>query len=88
MIIPILNRFDLLEKALGSINHPIDEILIINNSGEEEIIQIPYNLNNVLIKEIINKIIYNILTLHKLIINSIMIYFYFFFNSKYWCFCI
>ena len=33
MIIPVLNRFDLLRKSLASIDHPIDEILIMNNSG-------------------------------------------------------
>ena len=31
LIIPILNRYDLLDKALNSINHEIGEILIINN---------------------------------------------------------
>jgi GT2 family glycosyltransferase len=35
MIYPVLNRFDLLEKSLKSIDYPIDEILIINNSGNE-----------------------------------------------------
>jgi GT2 family glycosyltransferase len=35
LIIPILNRYDLLDKVLDSINHPIGEILIINN-GEEK----------------------------------------------------
>jgi GT2 family glycosyltransferase len=35
MIIPVLNRFDLLEKSLASIDYPIDEILIINNSGDD-----------------------------------------------------
>jgi GT2 family glycosyltransferase len=34
LIIPVLNRFDLLHKALESIDYPIDEILIINNSGK------------------------------------------------------
>ena len=31
MIVPILNRYDLLEEMLGSINYPIDNILIIDN---------------------------------------------------------
>jgi GT2 family glycosyltransferase len=35
LIIPVLNRFDLLEKSLESIDHPIDNILIINNAKEE-----------------------------------------------------
>ena len=33
LIIPVLNRFDLLETTLDSIDHPVDEILIIDNSG-------------------------------------------------------
>lgn len=35
MIIPVLNRFDLLDKTLKTIDHPVDEILIINNSADE-----------------------------------------------------
>lgn len=34
MVIPVLNRFDLLHATLDSIDYPVDEILIINNSGE------------------------------------------------------
>lgn len=33
IIIPVLNRFDLLEKSLSSIDYAVEEILIINNSG-------------------------------------------------------
>jgi GT2 family glycosyltransferase len=33
MIVPILNRYDLLENMLSSINYPIDNILIIDNGG-------------------------------------------------------
>jgi len=33
MIVPILNRYDLLESMLNSINYPIDNILIIDNGG-------------------------------------------------------
>jgi GT2 family glycosyltransferase len=36
LIIPVLNKFDLLRKSLDTINHPIEEILIINNSGDLE----------------------------------------------------
>lgn len=32
IIYPVLNRFDLLSKSLASIDHEVDEILIINNS--------------------------------------------------------
>lgn len=34
LIIPVLNRFDLLEQTLNSIDYPVDDILIIDNSGE------------------------------------------------------
>ena len=34
IIIPILNRYDLLENMLESINYPVDNILIIDNGGE------------------------------------------------------
>jgi hypothetical protein len=33
LIIPVLNRFDLLERVLDSIDFPIDNILIIDNSN-------------------------------------------------------
>jgi GT2 family glycosyltransferase len=33
LIIPVLNRFDLLEKALVSIDYPVDNILVIDNSN-------------------------------------------------------
>jgi len=34
MIVPILNRYDLLEEMLSLINYPIDNILIIDNGGQ------------------------------------------------------
>jgi GT2 family glycosyltransferase len=34
LIVPILNRYDLLESMLESINYPVDNILIIDNGGE------------------------------------------------------
>lgn len=33
LIIPVLNRFDLLEKALASIDYPVDNVLVIDNSN-------------------------------------------------------
>ena len=33
LIVPILNRYDLLDSMLDSINYPIDNILIIDNGG-------------------------------------------------------
>lgn len=44
IIIPVLNRYDLLYNALNSIDHPVDNILIINN-GKENINQDINNLN-------------------------------------------
>lgn len=35
LIIPVLNRYDLLDKSLESIDYPIGDILIINNGLEE-----------------------------------------------------
>lgn len=37
MIVPILNRYDLLDSMLNSINYPIDNILIIDNGGSFKI---------------------------------------------------
>jgi GT2 family glycosyltransferase len=34
LIVPILNRYDLLNSMLESINYPIDNILIIDNGGQ------------------------------------------------------
>lgn len=50
MIIPVLNRYDLLETMLDSINYPIDNILIIDNGGSFEtsknikVLKMPANL--------------------------------------------
>jgi GT2 family glycosyltransferase len=35
LIIPALNRFDLLRKSFDTINYPIENILVINNSGDD-----------------------------------------------------
>jgi len=37
LIIPVLNRFDLLEESIKSINYPIDNLLIIDNSNSYKI---------------------------------------------------
>ena len=37
LIIPILNRYDLLDESLSSIDYPIGDILIINNGKENYI---------------------------------------------------
>jgi GT2 family glycosyltransferase len=44
LIIPVLNRYDLLNEALNSINYPIEEILIINN-GQEKYVNKSKKLN-------------------------------------------
>lgn len=37
IILPILNRFDLLEESVRSINYPVENLLIIDNSGEYQL---------------------------------------------------
>jgi GT2 family glycosyltransferase len=49
LIIPVLNRFDLLEKALSSIDYKIDNILVIDNSNS-------YKNNNVHVINVPNNI--------------------------------
>jgi glycosyltransferase involved in cell wall biosynthesis len=44
LIIPVLNRYDLLDKNLSSIDHKVNEILIINN-GKETFVPSNNNLN-------------------------------------------
>lgn len=50
LIVPVLNRYDLLEDMLSSINYPIDNILIIDNGGnfktdkEVKVLSMPANL--------------------------------------------
>jgi len=49
LCVPVLNRYDLLDKMLDSINYPIDKILIINN-GKEEYVNKNKNLNVIVLK--------------------------------------
>lgn len=42
LIIPVLNRYDLLDVTLGSIDHEINEILIINNGNEKFVNKFPH----------------------------------------------
>ena len=35
LIVPALNRFDLLRKSFNTIDYPIETILVINNSGDD-----------------------------------------------------
>lgn len=37
IILPVLNRFDLLEESIRSIDHPVENLLIIDNSGQYEL---------------------------------------------------
>lgn len=37
IILPVLNRFDLLEESIRSIDHPVGNLLIIDNSGEYQL---------------------------------------------------
>lgn len=47
LIVPVLNRYDLLDRMLGSIDYPIYELVIIDNGGELEMIRFNENLINV-----------------------------------------
>lgn len=37
IILPVLNRFDLLEESIRSIDHPVENLLIIDNSGQYQL---------------------------------------------------
>ena len=36
VIIPVLNRYDLLERCIDSLDFPVDKIIIIDNGGKIE----------------------------------------------------
>lgn len=41
LIVPVLNRYDLLQRMLDSIDYPIRDLLIIDNGGELDQVQFP-----------------------------------------------
>ncbi len=45
IVIPVLNRYDLLERCLDSIDYPVEKIIIIDNGGkiEEDCLVLPRN---------------------------------------------
>ena len=45
VIIPVLNRYDLLERCIDSLDFPVDKIIIIDNGGriEEDCLMMPRN---------------------------------------------
>ncbi len=45
VIIPVLNRYDLLERCIDSLDYPVDKIIIIDNGGriEEDCLMMPSN---------------------------------------------
>jgi len=47
LIVPVLNRYDLLDRMLGSIDYPVYELLIVDNGGELERIRYNDNIINV-----------------------------------------
>jgi GT2 family glycosyltransferase len=47
LIVPVLNRYDLLDCMLGSIDYPVYELLIVDNGGELDTIRFNENLINV-----------------------------------------
>jgi GT2 family glycosyltransferase len=42
IIIPVLNRYDLLERAIKSIDYPVEELLIIDNGGQSTLNDYPW----------------------------------------------
>jgi len=47
LIVPVLNRYDLLDRMLGSIDYPVYELLIVDNGGDLERIRYNENVINV-----------------------------------------
>jgi len=47
LIVPVLNRYDLLDRMLGSIDYPVYELLIVDNGGDLERIRYNENIINV-----------------------------------------
>jgi GT2 family glycosyltransferase len=47
LIVPVFNRYDLLDRMLGSIDYPVYELLIVDNGGELERIRYNDNIINV-----------------------------------------
>ena len=47
LIVPVLNRYDLLDRMLASIDYPVYELLIVDNGGELDTIRFNENLINV-----------------------------------------
>jgi GT2 family glycosyltransferase len=49
LIVPVLNRYDLLQRMVNSIDYPIDQLLIIDNGNELQALMVPECVNNVTI---------------------------------------
>jgi GT2 family glycosyltransferase len=47
LIVPVLNRYDLLQRMIWSIDHPIDDLLIIDNGEMLTTIDVPNIVNRV-----------------------------------------
>ena len=47
LIVPVLNRYDLLDRMLASIDYPVYELLIVDNGGDLERIRYNENVINV-----------------------------------------
>lgn len=44
LTVPVLNRYDLLQRMLDSIDFPIRDLLIIDNGGGLDVVQFPRSL--------------------------------------------
>ena len=45
VIVPVLNRYDLLERALGSIDYPVETLLVIDNGGKSSLHEWPWMID-------------------------------------------
>lgn len=45
LTVPVLNRYDLLQRMLDSINYPVDTLLIIDNGGQLDNLRVPDHVN-------------------------------------------
>ena len=50
IIIPVLNRYDLLERCLQSIDYPVEHLIIIDNGGESSLQYFPWVIDRRLVK--------------------------------------
>jgi glycosyltransferase involved in cell wall biosynthesis len=50
IIIPVLNRYDLLERCLQSIDTEVEHLIIIDNGGQSTLHEYPWVIDRRLVK--------------------------------------